>query len=494
MRFDEYVEFDAVGLAALVREGEVSPGELLDAAVERADATHEAISALVHRTDDVARRRIAAGLPDGPFTGVPFLVKDLGCEAVDHPCCMGSRLFEGFRWPYDSEIFTRMSATGVVTFSRTASPEFGVGPTTEPAVHGPTRNPWHRGRVAGGSSGGSAAAVAAGVVPMAHGSDGGGSVRIPASNCGLFGLKPTRAMLPDGPEAGEGWAGMAIDGFFTRSVRDTAVMLDAVAGADLGAPYFAPRSAPAGEAQSWGFAAAITAPPRRLRVAVTTRSFTGAPVHADCVAAVEHTAEVLAALGHDVEVVDPDVPMEAFMRAWTTVVACGTQLTVEGRARALGVPADDLSDEGPLAAYAERVTRLAVAHGRTCSGADYIAALDVVHALGRRMARFLTAHDVLLSSTMGEPPAEIGRFTTERRDAWGSFLEYRLEHVLPYSPFTALANGTGQPAMNLPLWWNAAGLPVGTMVMGRAGDDAVLLQLAAQVEEAHPWFHRRPAL
>lgn len=474
MRFDEYVEFDAVGLAALVRAGDVTSGELLTVALERAAATDDAIAAVVHVQEAVAREAIERGLPDGPFTGVPFMIKDLGCEAIDFPTSMGSRLFDGYRYTYDSEIFLRMQATGAVTFARGTSPEFGVGVTTEAAVYGrPTRNPWNPDHVAGGSSGGCAAAVAAGVVPMAHGSDGGGSVRIPASSCGLFGLKPTRALLPDGPVSGEGWAGMAIDGFFTRSVRDTAVMLDATVGPDVGTPYYAPP-------HTGSYTAAVALPPRRLRIAVSTRSFTGAAVHPDCVEAVEHTARLLESVGHEVVPEDPVLDMEAFIRAWTDVVACGTQLTVES------VGADALE-------RTERVTQLAVAHGRTVSGAQYLSAVETVHALGRTMARFLQPFDMLLTSTLGEPPARIGRFATGRPDGWNSFLEYRLEHVLPYSPYTALANGTGQPAMNLPLWWNAAGLPVGTQVMGRAGDDHLLLQLATQLEAVDPWFHRRPA-
>ena len=475
MRFDEYVEFDATGLAALVHGGEVTPDELLDVALDRAAATDEAIAAVVHVQDGAARAAIAAGLPEGPFTGVPFLLKDLGCEAAAYPTSMGSRLYDGYRYSFDSEIFLRMQATGLVTFGRATSPEFGIGVTTEAQVYGrPTRNPWNTGHVAGGSSGGSGAAVAAGVVPLAHGSDGGGSVRIPASSCGLFGLKPTRALLPDGPASGEGWAGMAIDGYLARSVRDTAAMLDACAGADLGAPYHPP-------AYPTGFTAALAGPPRRLRIAMSTRTFTGQPIHPDCVAAVEHTAELLESLGHEVVPAEPVLDMEAFMVAWSKIVACGTQLTVDQA----GPGAED---------RVERVTRLACELGRTVSGAEYLSCIDTVHAVGRQAARFLVEHDALLTATLGEPPAELGRFASNRQDGWSTFLEYRLQHVLPYSPYPPLANGTGQPAMSLPLWWNAAGLPVGTQIMGRFGEDHVLLQLAAQLEEADPWFHRRPSL
>ena len=476
MRADEYVKFDAVGLAGLVRDGEVTPDELLDVALAQVAATDDAIAAVVDVQESVARASIAAELPAGPLAGVPFLLKDLGCEAIEFPSSMGSGLYRGYRYSYDSELFIRLRNAGLVTFGRTASPEFGIGPTTEPKVYGrPTRNPWNTNHVAGGSSGGSGAAVAAGVVPAAHGSDGGGSVRIPASSCGLFGLKPTRALLPDGPAAGEGWAGMAIDGFLTRSVRDNAALLDAVAGADLGAPYYAPPLASS-------FTAAIASPPRRLRIAVSDRSFTGEPIHADCVAAVQHTAQLFESLGHEVVEAHPPINIEHFMRAWADIVACGTQLTVAGRIVELGRPlAEDDTD---------RVTRLACLMGTNVSGAEYLAAVGVVHAVGRVMARFLVPYDMLLTATLAEPPALIGRFDPNREDAWTDFIDYRLHHVLPYCPFTALANGSGQPAMSLPLWWNADGLPVGTQVMARAGDDLTLMQLAAQLEQAEPWVRR----
>ncbi len=479
MRFEEYVGFDGLGLGALVRAREVTPDELLDAALAAVAATDEAIAAVVHVREPVARAAIAAGLPEGPFTGVPFLLKDLGGEAIDFPTSMGSLLYDGYRYTYDSELFVRLRATGLGTFARSTSPEFGIGATTEAKVYGrPTRNPWNRDHVAGGSSGGSAAAVAAGVVPMAHGSDGGGSVRIPASSCGLFGVKPTRALLPDGPAAGEGWAGMAIEGYLTRSVRDTAALLDATAGPDVGAPYYAP-------ALAGTFMDAMTRAPRPLRIAVSTRSFTGDEIHRDCVAAVQHTATLCEALGHHLVPAEPTLDIHRFAHAWANIVACGTQLTVQSRLATLGRPLADGDIEG--------VTRMACELGETLSGADYIAAIDAVHAVGRQMAYWLTDYDVLLTATLGEPPAEIGRMASDRADGWTDFLDYRLNFVLPYSPFTALANGTGQPAMSMPLWWNEAGLPVGTHFMAKAGDDLMLLQLAAQLEQAEPWFHKRPS-
>jgi len=481
MRLEEYRGYDALGLAQLVRDRQVTAAELLELALQRTSATDDRIAAVVYMQADRARRAIAAGLPDGPFVGVPFLIKDLGCDAVDFPTCMGSGLFRDYRYSVDSELFTRLESTGLVTFARTTSPEFGIGPTGEASVYGrPTRNPWNLAHVAGGSSSGSAAAVTAGIVPIAHGSDGGGSVRIPASSCGLFGLKPTRARLPDGPSSGEGWAGMAIDGFLTRSVRDTAALIDATHGPDLGAPYYAPPL-------QGTLLGAIDAPPRRLRIAYSMLSFTGDPVHADCRDAVARTASLCESLGHDMVEADPSVDIDRFMRAWTNIVACGTELTVRSREAELGRSAQRDELDG--------VTRGAVALGRATSGADYLEAVGVVHEIGRHMARFLAderGFDMLLTPTLAEPPAVIGRFKPDNED----FVDYRMgpHGVLGYSPFTALANGTGQPAMSIPLYWNDDGLPVGTHFMARAGDEALLLQLATELEEAEPWFHKVPAL
>ena len=364
-------------------------------------------------------------------------------------------LYRDYRYSVDSELFIRLERAGLVTFARTTSPEFGIGPTGEASVYGrPTRNPWNLGHVAGGSSSGSAAAVAAGIVPIAHGSDGGGSVRIPASSCGLFGLKPTRARLPDGPSSGEGWAGMAIDGFLTRSVRDTAALIDATHGPDLGAPYYAPPlHGTLLDAIACSAAASADCRTRRCRSPVIR--FTRLP------ATLSLTPLVCARqLGHEMVEADPKVDIIGFMRAWTNIVACGTELTVRSRQAELGRSArrDEL----------DGVTRGAVALGRTISGADYLEAVGTVHEIGRQMARFLAderGFDMLLTATLAEPPAKIGRFKPDNED----FVDYRMgpHGVLAYSPFTALANGTGQPAMSVPLHWNDDGLPIGTHFMAR---------------------------
>ncbi len=474
----EYDGWDAVAMAAEVAKGAVSPAELLDEALARVKARNPALNAVVLMQEDRARAAIAAGLPEGPLRGVPFLLKDLGCEAVDFPSHNGSRLLANTVYRLDSAIFERIRAAGVVTFSRTTSPEGGVGPATEAAVYGgPTRNPWNLSRTPGGSSGGAGAAVAAGIVPAAHGSDGGGSVRIPASCCGLFGLKPTRARLPDGPYAGEGWAGMAIDGFLTRSVRDSAVLLDACAGADPGAPYWAP---PLGE----GYRAAIARPPRRMRIAICDTTLTGEPIHADCRKAVLAAAKLLESLGHHVEPARPAADTRGMMEAWTKVVGCGTALSIRKALAAKGreLRPDDVEDVG----------RSAVTYAATLSGADYLDAVGKIHAYGREMAAFFEGWDMLLTATLAEPPAEIGRFGHRGRD----YVDYRMGPgmVFDYSPFCAAFNASGQPAVSLPLHMTAEGLPVGVHLAARFGADEELIALSAEVEAAAPWAGRRAPL
>ena len=476
--FGDYETHDALGLAALVAAGEVTPKELLEAALSRVDALNPKLNAITNLAVDAASIAIEHGLPGGAFKGVPFLLKDLGAEAVDYPASNGSVLFRDTRYEYDSEIVRRLKATGLVIFGRTTSAELGVGPITEAKVYGgPTRSAWNPDHTAGGSSGGSGAAVSAGIVPAAHGSDGGGSVRIPASSSGLFGMKATRARLPAGPASGEGWGGMSIGGFLTRSVRDSAALLDATEGADPGAPYWAPPL-------KGSFMAAIQQPPGRQKIAFSTLSFTGEPLHPDCQAAVEAAAKLCADLGHQVEEASLSIDLMALMQAWTTIVACGTALSVREKVKVRGRALDP--DE------VEAVTRGALALSETISGADYLAAVNEVHRFGREVAGFFEGYDLLLTPTLAEPPAKIGRFAPDNED----FVDYRLgpKGLLPYSPFTAVFNATGQPAMSVPLFWNADGLPIGIHIAARFGDDETLMALAAELEAANPWFDRRPPI
>lgn len=465
---------DATALAALVAAGEVTPTELLDAALAAVEARNPALNAVVLVQEGVARKAIADGLPPGPFRGVPFLIKDLGAEAKDFPSHNGSRLFANTVYGQDSAIYARMKATGVVTFGRTTSPEGGVGAATEAAVYGgPTRNPWNTDHTPGGSSGGAGAAVAAGIVAFAHGSDGGGSVRIPASSCGLFGFKPTRARLPDGPYAGEGWAGMAIDGFLTRSVRDTAVMLDACEGPDLGAPYVAPPL-------DRGHAAAISRPPRRLRVAICDSTFTGAPIHPEVAEAVRSAGRLLESLGHSVEPARPKADVPMMMRAWTDIVGVGTALSIRSK----------LGDRAPTADEVEGVGRGAWAYAQTLHPTRYLQAVGEIHAFGRQMAGFFDqGPDILLSATLAEPPAKVGRFNHETED----YLGYRVgpDGIFAYSPFCAVFNASGQPAASLPLGWSGSGLPIGIHLAAAFGQDETLIALCAEIERAAPWAGKR---
>jgi amidase len=472
---------DATALAEMVARREVSPSELLDAALAAVEARNPALNAVVLIQEGVARKAIAEGLPPGPFRGVPFLIKDLGIEAKDFPTHNGSRLFANTVYPGDSSIFQRIKATGVVTFGRTTSPEGGVGAATEAAVYGgPTRNPWNLDHTSGGSSGGAGAAVAAGIVAMAHGSDGGGSVRIPASSCGLFGFKSTRARLPDGPYAGEGWAGMAIDGFLTRSVRDTAVMLDACDGPDLGAPYVAP-------ALKRGHAAAISRPPRRLRVAICDTTFTGEAIHPEVAAAVCAAGQLLEALGHRVEPACPKADVPMMMRAWTDIVGIGTALTIWSK----------LGDRPPRADEVEGVGRGAWAHAQTLHPTRYLQAVGEIHTFGRQMAAFFEPEggdgpDILLSAVLAEPPAKVGRFAHTTED----YVGYRTgpDGIFAYSPFCAIFNASGQPAASLPLGWSTDGLPFGIHLAAAFGQDELLISLCAEIERAAPWSGKRAPL
>lgn len=469
---------DATDLAERVARREVSPTELLDAALAAVQLRNPALNAVVLVQEGVARKAIADGLPHGPFRGVPFLLKDLGCEARDFPSHNGSRLLSNTRYGRDSAIYDRIRATGVVTFGRTTSPEGGIGAATEAAVYGgPTRNPWNPDHTPGGSSGGAGAAVAAGIVAFAHGSDGGGSVRIPAASCGLFGFKPTRARLPDGPYVGEGWAGMAIDGFLTRSVRDTARMLDACAGPDLGAPYVAPPLATS-------HAEAISRPPRRLRVAICDTTFTGERIHPEVAQAVRATGRLLESLGHHVEPGLPagaDVPM--MMRAWTDIVGVGTALGIRKALKGRDLAPGDV----------EGVSRGAVAHAARLHPTRYLEAVGEIHAFGRQMAAFFAdGPDILLSATLAEPPARIGRFNHDTED----YVAYRTgpHGIFAYSPFCAVFNASGQPAASLPMAMSSAGLPIGIHLAAAFGEDETLISLCAEIEAAQPWAARRAAI
>ena len=470
---------DMTGLAAAVRLGQATPDALLDEALARTEHVNGDLNAIVLTFEKVARRKIAAGLPDGPLHGIPFLLKDLGAEARDYPAHNGSRLLANTLYTKNSSLYARIEAAGLVVFGRTAAPEGGIGAATEAVVYGaPTRNPWDLERTPGGSSGGAGAAVAAGIVPGAHGSDGGGSVRIPASNCGLFGFKPTRARLPDGPYAGEGWAGMATDGFLTRSVRDQALLLDICQGGDLGAPYAAPPL-------DGTFLSACDRSSKPLRVALCTSTLTGTKVDSVCAQAATEAAELLQSLGHRVEAVERlPADTDAMMMAWCRIVACGTALWIDTKLAKLG---RDLAEDD-----VEPLARSAREYAKTLSGADYLEAVETVHDYGREVAAFFEYFDLLVTPTMAEPPVRIGRFAHDRTD----YLDYRMgsDGIFAYSPYTAAFNATGQPAASVPLFWSQDGLPIGVHLAARFGADLELMTICAELERARPWVSRRPPL
>nr|VFJ78602.1 MAG: amidase [Candidatus Kentron sp. FW] len=471
--FEEYEKYDGLGLAELVRAKEVNPEEVLEAAIERIERYNGVIDAVVWKMYDEARETIRQGLPAGPFTGVPYLLKDLYLCYAGVPLSNGSRLFAGFVPDYDSTLVERYRAAGLVIAGKTNTPEFGVCATTEPAVHGPTRNPWDLGRSPGGSSGGSAAAVAMGMVPVAHATDGGGSIRIPAANCGLFGLKPTRARTPHGPDRGESSEGLGGGHCVSRTVRDSAAMLDATHGPDSGAPYWAPPP-------ERPFLEEVGADPGRLRIAFTTKTFGGAPLHPECVRAIEATAGLCADSGHVVEEAVPAVDEQAIRYIWRVIPGAYLWSTLALRARALGreIHPEDV----------EPVTWAWGQEGQKRTAAELIHATQTMHEIGGILAGFFEKHDLLLSSTMANPPRPLGFMDMMHPDL-DDYYERRLMDEIPFTP---LFNEAGCPAMSMPLHWTEDGLPVGVHFGARFGDEATLFRIAAQLEEARPWADRRP--
>jgi Asp-tRNA(Asn)/Glu-tRNA(Gln) amidotransferase A subunit family amidase len=421
-----------------------------------------------------ARAAVRAGLPEGPFRGVPFLLKDLHAQVAGMPLTFGSRLFAHYVSDSDSEITLRYRRAGLLIFGRTASPEFGLTATTESSLWGATRNPWNLGRTSGGSSGGASAAVAAGILPAAHASDGGGSIRIPASCCGLFGLKPTRARVPAGPHQGEGWGGMSTAHAVTRSVRDSAALLDATQGPDEGAPYHAPKP-------ERTYLEEVTQAPGQLRIGLQTETFNGAPTHPECRDAALAAAKLCESLGHHVEPVRLAVDAQALGRATQVLIASNVQATTEDAAAALG---RELGTD-----LVENITFFMVQGARAATAADYARATRTIHAVGRAVESFLARYDVLLSPTMATPPAAIGALALSNAPTG----EY-IAHLQAATGFTQLFNAGGQPAMSVPLSQSRDGLPLGVQFAARFGDEATLFRLAGQLERAQPWRDRRPTL
>src|SRR6266571_2084041 len=473
MRFEEYRKHDAISLAGLIAKRQVSAKEVLETAIARAEQVNPAINAIVHKQYEQARKAVAAGLLEGPLTGVPYLIKDLGFFETGEPATFGSSLFKDFVADHDTAYVTRCKKAGLVFMGRSSSPEFGLNPNTEPRLYGSCHNPWDLEYSPGGSSGGAAAAVAAGILPVAHATDGGGSIRIPAAQCGLLGLKPSRGRISFAPDAGEGWGGMSTAHVVSRSVRDCAVMLDCTAGAEPGDPYTAPPPARP-------FAEEIKRPPGRLKIALMRKDHRGAALHPECLAAVERTAKLCESLGHAVEEACPDLDFAELRPSNRLVASANTARNLGKRWQALG--------RAPDAKDVEAVTWAAYNRGLAITGVAYVEAIAAIHMAGRKLAAFLARYDVILSATLPAPPPKLGYF-----DMNGD-VDVFTKRVTEYLSVTPLHNATGTPAVTVPLHWTVEGLPVGVHFAGRYAEEAILLQLAAQLESAQPWFGKVPEL
>lgn len=491
----EYDDLDGLALAALVRAGQVTPSELVDEAIRRAEAVGVPLGAVVAPMYQHAKDMSRRPLPEGQFTGVPFLLKDLLADAAGAPLQSGSRFYRGHISAGDGEIVRRYRAAGLIPIGKSATSELGITPTVETAAHGPCRNPWDLTRSSGGSSGGSASAVAARVVPIGSASDGGGSIRIPASCCGLFGLKPTRGRTPSGPDRAESWQGFAVQHVLTRSVRDSAALLDATCLPEHGAPYYPP-------APARPFLDEVRAAPGALRIAVTTRPLLGGQVHPDCVAAVDDAVALLQSLGHHVDEATPEVDGPAFSRAFFNVLCGEVAAEIDHAARTL--------QRTPRARDFEFVTWMLSQIGRSLSAAEFVAARRYLHDAALKIGPFFGDYDVLVTPTLAQPPALLGTLGPQGLPAAmmkllgtaraGALLKHltaldpSVDQVYAYLPWTPVFNVTGQPAMSVPLHWSPSGLPIGVHFVGRHGDEATLLRLAGQLEQARPWAQRRPQL
>lgn len=471
-KFSDFAFLDATAQAELVRRREVKPIELVDAAIERIERVNPSLNAVVTPMYEEARTAATGKLPEGPFVGVPFLLKDLVASYAGVRMTSGSTFLNDFVPDYDSELVVRLKRAGLIILGKTNTPELGLIPTTEPRLFGPCRNPWDTGRTTGGSSGGSAAAVAAGLVPMAHGNDGGGSIRIPASCCGVFGLKPTRARNPLGPDYGDIYSGLVVEHAITRSVRDSAALLDATSGPDVGDPYWAPPPVRP-------FLHEVGADPGRLRIAFTTTALTDIPVHADCVSAVREAAALCTDLGHEVVEAVPAVAGELLTQSFIALWSAGCAWTIDSMALRTGrtLTPDQF----------EPLTWALYEMGHQHSASAYLLAITALQSVSRSIAQFFVNYDVWLTPTLGEPPVPLGSFDSPPDNPLQG-----LFRSATFVPFTPICNVTGQPAMSVPLFWNADGLPVGTHFIGRFGDEATLFRLAAQLEAARPWAGRRP--
>lgn len=474
MAFAEYEKHDALGLAELVKAKKVTPLELVDEAIARAERLNPKLNAIVFKAFDQAREAAKSAKPEGTFAGVPTLLKDMrgGCKGM--PTRMGSRFMPNMPADHDATLVARFKTEGLIPLGKTNVPEFGILPTTESRLYGPAHNPYDLTRSTGGSSGGSAASVAARIVPIAHATDGGGSIRIPASANGLVGLKVSRGRITQGPDASDSMSGLSVDHVVCRTVRDCAAALDIACVADYGDPYFA--LPPEGS-----YFANHTKKPKRLKIAVSFKMLNGRPHHPNVLDAVKKTAALCESLGHTVEEASPPISAEvttpAFLTLWSSNTAMGVDLLTQVFNRQAST---DVIEGLTLALYE---------HGMTISAVEHMKAQQVLFRAGRTMAQFHQTYDVWLGATLGAPPLKLGTIDVDEQNILQAFAP-----IMDYVPFTALQNATGQPAINVPLQWNADGLPIGVQFVARSGAEMLLLQLATELEQAQPWISHKPNL
>lgn len=469
--FKEFGDYDALGLATLVRKGDVSPTELLEEAITRLHAVDKPINAVPIRHDDFARGQIESGLPEGPFTGVPFLLKDTTLLAGTETS-FGSRCYKGYVAKYSSTLVERYLKAGFMIFGKTAMPEFGLDWTTETILYGATRNPWNLDRSTGGSSGGAAAVVAARVLPLAHATDGAGSIRIPAACCGVFGFKPTRARTPVGPDRLEGWGGASCAHAVSLSVRDNAALLDATQGPEPGSPYDVQRP-------ERPYLDEIGRDPGRLRVAFIDCHLDGSAIDEEVAAATRMTASLLEELGHSVEQKRPPRLSADRDETVRTLVYSELAVSLNNRAVELGRPLTTDDFEPLTLDLADR--------GNKMTAMDCVIALKGMRQIGRDLALYFADFDVLLTPTLCMPPLSLGQLDIRDHDL---VAYHRLTRN--YESWNGIFNISGQPSMTVPLAWTTDGLPLGMMFSARFGDEATLFRLAAQLEQARPWRNKRP--
>lgn len=476
MQHEEYESLDGLALAQRLASGETTSEALMRCAVELARSRAPALNALCYEQYEASIELAKAWRPRGAFGGIPFLLKDSGLPSRRFPSSLGSRLLNDTTYDIDSTLTRRFDQAGLIPFARSTVPEFCMVATTEAVRNGgPTRNPWDLTRSAGGSSGGAAAAVAARIVPIAHGSDGGGSIRIPAACCGVYGLKASRGRVPMGPLRGEGWGGMATDGVLSLTVRDTAAAMDAISGYEAGAPYAAPPKA------GPYLDAIAQAPAKPLRIAVWRSAWNDIPVAAEPLLAVDHTADLLRALGHTViDSAPPAIDYDGFVNAHARILASNIVLYVDARLGLIGrsLQADDL----------EAVMRSGYELGKGLMATDYVGSINRLHAISRAMEAYMEDFDLVLAPALTELPLKLGELSMQR----GTFMDLR-KRVSRYATFMAVFNASGQPAASLPLYATPEGVPVATQLIGRFGREDLILQVSAQLESADPWRDRKPA-